>query len=172
MTYAVIYHSQTGNTKQIAEEIYRNISSEDKCICDMRQIQAVPDADVYFIGFSIRNGTCGIETMNYLDRVKGGKIALFATCGFYPAEQYREQLEHNLMVWIPDNAEYLGIFLCQGKVPDEQWQKIKQMMPEASEQLEEMLQSGSSHPNTVDFAEAAQFTNRIQQSIEDGISNF
>lgn len=166
MKYAVIYHSQTGNTKKIAEEIYQNIASPEKCICDMQQAQTVPEADVYFIGFGIRNGMCGIEAMNYLDKIKGGKIALFATCGFYPAEAYRKQLEHNLMIWLPDHAEYLELFLCQGRVSDTHWQQVKNMIPQAPQQVEKMLMDGRSHPDPEDMTKAAQFTVHIQQSLQ------
>lgn len=167
MTYAVIYHSQTGNTRKIAEEIYRNIPTEDKSLYEMKDLQTVPEADVYFIGFSVRNRTCGIETMNCLDKVKGGKVALFATCGFYPAEQYQKQLEHNMMVWLPENAAYLGMYLCQGKISESQANKLKQTMPEAEGHLEQMFQEGACHPDMSDLANAAQFVAKIREQIED-----
>lgn len=166
MTYSVIYHSQTGNTEKLAKKIYQSISAAEKSIYEMQGLQTIPSADVYFIGFGVRNGTCGIETMNCLDKIKGGKIALFATCGFIPAEQYRNQVEHNMMVWLPEHAAYLGMYLCQGKIVQAQAEKFMQTMPEARGQMEEMFQEGSCHPDESDLENASQFAANLQLSLE------
>ncbi len=163
MKYAVVYHSETGNTQKIAEAIYDALPVGEKTILETRQLQTAPEADVYFVGFSIRNHTCGIETMNFLDQIKGGKVALFATCGFFPADAYREQLERRLSVWLPERAEYLGLFLCQGKILTEQADKIRANMPEADAQLAEMFEHGLSHPDEDDYLAAKTFAQKIQE---------
>ncbi|MGN1403343.1 MAG: flavodoxin family protein, partial [Ruminococcus sp.] len=75
----------------------------------------------------------------------------------------------NLMVWLPDNAAYLGMFLCQGSVSPEQGQKFRQMMPEAADQLENMLREGSSHPDAGDLEKAAQFALQMQASAAEEV---
>lgn len=164
MKYAVIYHSETGNTKRVADAIYNALPDGDKTILPIEQADTAPAADVYFVGFSIRNNTCGIETMNFLDQIQGGKVALFATCGYFPADSYKDQLERRLSVWLPDHAEYLGMFLCQGKVDDVQAEKMIQNMPDVESQLKTMFQEGQSHPNDDDLSNAAQFAEQIVQS--------
>lgn len=164
MKYAVIYHSETGNTKRVADAIYNALPDGDKIILPIEQADTALEADVYFVGFSIRNNTCGIETMNFLDQIQGGKVALFATCGYFPADSYKDQLERRLSVWLPDYAEYLGMFLCQGKVDDAQAEKMIQNMPDVESQLKTMFQEGQSHPNDDDLSNAAQFAEQIVQS--------
>ncbi len=162
MTYAVVYHSETGNTKAVAEAIYQSLPAGAARLYETTTLQTAPEADVYFVGFSVRNRTCGIETMNFLDQIKGGKIALFATCGFCPVDAYREQLEQHLAVWLPERAEYLGMFLCQGKVSSERAQKMIQEMPQAQAKMEDMFQRGLVHPDAEDLHEAQKFAQNIQ----------
>jgi len=172
MKYAVVYYSETGNTQKVAEAIYDVLPLGEKMLYQIKDLQTAPKADVYFVGFSIRNNTCGIETMNFLDQIKGGKVALFATCGFYPADGYREQLEHRLSVWLPERAKYLGMFLCQGRIQDAQADRIKQNMPKAEKQLIEMFIEGQGHPDEADMMAAKEFSEKIQKNAaEETISD-
>ena len=35
---------------------------------------------------------------------------------YMPTDQYKNNLEKQIEVWLPDDAQYLGMFLCQGNV--------------------------------------------------------
>lgn len=167
MTYAIIYQSETGNTEEVAHEIFNSLSGKDKRIINLERETRLPKADVYFVGFGIYNGTCSMKVIDFLDEIEEGKIALFATCGFTPGDQYKNTIEHNLEVWLPDDAEYLGMYLCQGMVMDEQRAAMKEKIPEAAEQMDRMFKQGTSHPDEEDLREAARFAQRIQKSLED-----
>lgn len=166
MKYAVIYQSETGNTEEVAHEIFNSLSGKDKMIQGLDRMSTLPKADVYFIGFGIYNSTCSMRVIDCLDEITEGKIALFATCGFTPTDKYKGTVEHNIEVWLPDDAEYLGMYLCQGMVMDEQRAVMKEKMPEAAEQMDRMFRQGTSHPDEKDLRAAAQFAQKIQKSLE------
>ena len=44
MKYAVIYVSDTGNTKELAENIFVSLPGNDKVIADARKMPELPEA--------------------------------------------------------------------------------------------------------------------------------
>lgn len=166
MRYAVIYQSKSGNTKQVANEIYASIDSVEKEIVDTDQMRSFPEADVYFVGFGIHDSNCGIDIIDILEQTSSAKCAVFVTCGYVPTKGYKEKLERNIEVWIPDDTEYLGMFVCQGKVEKTRQNIMISKMPDAEEQLKQMFAMGSCHPDAEDFHNASNFAIKIQQKVE------
>ena len=48
MKYQVIYASKTGNTQQVADEIYDALPGEDKQIISVEEFDPQREADVFF----------------------------------------------------------------------------------------------------------------------------
>ena len=71
------------------------------------------DAEIFFIGFWVDRGTCDISVINMLSELQGKKVALFGTCGLGNGADYYKSIEQKVKVWIPDDCEYLGAFLCE-----------------------------------------------------------
>ncbi|MCI5622360.1 MULTISPECIES: flavodoxin family protein [Anaerostipes] len=166
MKYAVIYQSKSGNTRKIAREIYEAIDSDEKEIYDIDSKGEVPEADLYFVGFGIRNGICGVDILDVLEELPESRLAFFATCGFLATEQYRKNLEKRLDVWIPEKAEYMGMFLCQGNVKPDNRATIIEKMPQQADKLRQMFEVGSTHPDEDDLSRACQYAREIQQMAE------
>jgi flavodoxin len=157
MRYAVIYDSETGNTEMLAKQIYRVLDSFEKELVNISCQSQIPDADVYFVGFPIHKKNCSLKIMNALEQIESGKLALFATCGIKPTDSYKRKLEDALKVWISDDAEYLGMFLCQGRTKEETKAYFYKTNPEYRDKLEDMFREGESHPDRADMEEAARF---------------
>ena len=117
--FVVIYASETGNTRTVAEEVFSAIRSDDKALIDIRSFDGRLDADVYFIGYWVNHLTCSIEIMDLLSSLHGKHVALFATCGLGDSSDYYRQLENNVTVFLPADNNYLGAFYCRGKMPSE-----------------------------------------------------
>lgn len=166
MRYVVMYESKTGNTRMLAEEIYGALAAQDKELIDLDVTAEVPEADIYFIGFGVHNGSCSRSMLDYFDQITGGRFALFATCGCLPTEQYKSKLEKNLDVWLPENADYLGMLLCQGNVEPDRREIMIGKMPSREKELRQMFEDGSSHPDQGDRDAAADFAARIQGKVE------
>lgn len=166
MKYAVIYQSKSGNTEMLAKQIYRTLGSEDKEIIDLDSTSEIPEADVYFVGFGIHDYSCSMNVLDTFEKITGGQIALFATCGYMPTDKYKANLEKNLDVWLPDEAEYLGMFLCQGNVQADRREIMLEKMPGKEKELNRMFEVGSTHPNQDDLMASADFTARILAGTE------
>ena len=126
----------------------------------------IPQADTYFVGFGIHNGFCSMEVLDTFDQITNGKFALFATCGYMPTEQYKANLEKHLDVWLPEEAEYLGMYLCQGNIEDDRRKIMIGQMPARERELKQMFKAGSSHPDQEDIEAVADFAIRIQKEVE------
>ena len=64
---------------------------------------------------------------------------MFVTCGYVPTEQYKEKLEKALEVWYPDEGEYLGMFLCQGRVESDRRKIMISQMPSKEKEMQQMF---------------------------------
>ena len=168
MRYAVIYQSKSGNTRLLAEQIYETLNTEEKEIIDIDITTDIPDADVYFVGFGIHNRFCSMDVLDILEQISGGHIVLFATCGYLPTEQYKVNLETHMEAWLPENADYLGMFLCQGTVETDRRKIMIGQMPSKEKELEHMFELGSVHPDQEDISSVTDFTIDIQTQVEYG----
>jgi flavodoxin len=161
MEYAVIYYSESGNTEMLAEQIYEVIDSSHKILIDLDKTQQIPSANVYFVGFPIHQKNCSLKVVDALEQIETGKLVLFATCGLTPTGAYRQKLEEALSLWISEETDYLGMFLCQGKTREEQKENFYRMNPEYREKMEDMLQQGDSHPNRDDIEDVIHYVKRF-----------
>ena len=167
MAYMVVYSSTTGNTKKIATEIFSALPGMSK---DMQNIEEYrgKDAEIFFIGFWVDRGTCGMSVINVLSELHGKKIALFGTCGMGRGTAYYREIEQKVKVWIPDDCEYLGTFLCQGKMPMKVRQKYEISREDPREEAfrKQMLKNFDEalfHPNEQDFVDARAFAKRLTE---------
>ncbi len=166
MKYAVLYQSKSGNTRLLAEEIFNSINSEEKEIYDIDEGNEIPKADVYFVGFGIHNNSCSMDIVECMESIGIGKLALFVTCGYIPTDKYKEKLEKNLEVWLPEEAEYLDMFLCQGNVEFDRRQIMISQMPHLEDKLRQVFSMGCSHPNEDDLRAVSDFATRIQKQVK------
>lgn len=168
MRYVVIYQSKSGNTRLLAEQIYETLNTEEKEIIDIDITTDVPKADVYFVGFGIHNGFCSMDVVEVLEQISRGRLALFATCGYLPTEQYKVSLGKHLEAWLPENAEYLGMFLCQGNVEPDRRKIMIGQMPNKEKELKHMFELGSTHPDHEDMGSVIDFVIDIQNQVKYG----
>lgn len=166
LRYVVVYQSQTGNTKKIAEAVYESIEADDKRLVDIDEMQRMPNADVYFIGFNIHNENCSIDIIDCLEEISGGYVALFSSCGYVPTEEYKAVIERKVEVWLPEEAEYMGMYICQGRVQEDQKEIMRRNMPDKVDILDRMFEMGDTHPDIQDCDEAATFAKSIQTKVE------
>ena len=167
LEYAVLYSSETGNTKQVAFQIFSALPGQDKDILNLNEIESIPEAKTYFVGFHVNKGTCSVEVIHCLEHLGGKNVALFGTCGSSPAMDYKKKVESQVAVWIESDNIYLGMFLCQGKMPIQVRRKYEEMWKaDDNPMLERMLKNFDEamlHPNESDFREARHFASRIAE---------
>ena len=151
MKYAILYLSETGNTKQLAEEIYLCLNNRDRTLVNIKETNEIPEADFYFIGFPVHNRTCALEVLDLLDNLEFADIAMFATCGLSPESKYKQHIENGLLPWINCSCNYRGLFICQGSCSEQFRTKLLASAPESVSMLESIFEEGKGHPDDDDF---------------------
>ena len=110
------------------------------------------------------------NSKDYLGSLEGKKIALFGTCGMGNSPEYYKKLEDNIKVFIEDDNEYLGAYICQGKMPISVRQKYMGMKNEKNaRQVNAMIQNfdmAMLHPDKEDLQNARVFVKEVFEKIK------
>ena len=162
MRYAVVYLSDTGNTKKIAEEIFIALPEGNKVIADLSK-DAFPYADLYFIGFPVKYNYCSALIADILECLNGKELAFFSTCGLSPTEGYKKMIFKNIQPWINESCTVRGYFLCQGKSVESYKESLKNNDAVVKDAFERMVNEGDAHPDDNDLDLAFSFVERIIQ---------
>lgn len=167
LDYLVLYSSETGNTKSVANAIFNALPGIQKELCNIKDFHFDKEARLYFVGFRTICGSCDINIISFLCGLQEKKIALFGTCGFGKNSEYYHRITNNVSAFISDDCEYLGGFLCQGKMLPEIKKRYEAMLPTACENQEKIqsflsnYEDALSHPNEQDFMNAQAFAQQI-----------
>jgi flavodoxin len=145
MKILVAYISFSGNTKKVAEAMFLAIEGEK----EMRELKEVCDTSVYdliFLGFPVHGfGGQPAEVPEFINKYCAGKkIALFITHGAPEDSPFIAQWLEGYKK-LCSSAQLLGIFHCQGKItqeeldkllnsPDPEWRQRGQNMARAIDQ--------------------------------------
>jgi len=121
MKSIIVYSSQTGNTKKLAETIYENITDE-KMIC---RIEDAPDPSGYdfvCLGFWLKKGMPDTKSQKYLQKITNQKLFLFATHGASAQSEHAKQAMEKAKS-MANQAEIVGTFNCPGEVTSKMLEK-------------------------------------------------
>lgn len=170
LDYLVLYQSESGNTKKVAATIFSHLPGNSKDLIDITTDKTIPEARIYFIGFCVHQGSCSMEIIDFLSSLSGKLIALFGTCGMGDSPSYYRGIEQRVSAWIESDNEYLGSFICQGKMPQQVRQKYEAKRTSAnSEQIDQFIRSFDQaliHPDSLDLEHAKVFTEKILKKIQ------
>jgi flavodoxin len=123
MKALVVYSSQSGHTKKLAEAVYEVLPGE-KEIFSVDEAPEPAGYDFVAIGFWFKSGNPDPKSSEYLKRVRGTKLFLFATHGAAPnSEHVRKGLETAKS--LVEGTEIIGTFNCQGEVNPGLLEKVK-----------------------------------------------
>lgn len=172
LDYLVVYESETGNTKKIATEIFAALPGMSKDLINLRERDSFPEANVYFVGFCVHRGTCSLELGHFLGELSGKSVALFGTCGAGNTEEYFKHIESSVRIWLEDDNQYLGAFLCQGKMPLSVRHKYEERLegstPEEADKLQHYIQNFDQamiHPDPEDIEHARAFALAVLETL-------
>ena len=170
MRTQVLYKSRTGNTEKLAKAIFEEIPGKNKDIAPFQGQTDYDMGDIYFIGFWTDRGSASMDVLDYLGSLQGKRIALFGTCGMGQSPDYYKKIEDNIRVFIEDDNEYMGAYICQGKMPMAVREKYAAMRtPKNAGQIDAMIQNFDRallHPDAKDLEGARAFAARIYQLLE------
>ena len=170
MRTQVLYKSRTGNTEKLAKAIFEEIPGKNKDIAPFQGHTDYDMGDIYVIGFWTDRGSASMDVLDYLGSLQGKRIALFGTCGMGQSPDYYKKIEDNIRVFIEDDNEYMGAYICQGKMPMTVREKYEHMKNSSNKkQVEAMIQNfdmAMLHPDEQDLQGARKFVKEVFEKIE------
>ena len=111
----VTYQSRTGNTKKIAEAIYKALP-EPKEIKPIKEATSLEDYDLVFLGFPVHGEGPNPKAKTYLkNNTKGKQIALFIT---HAAPEDAPEIPASIQKFkdAAIGADIVDVFHCQGQL--------------------------------------------------------
>ena len=170
--YLIVYASETGNTKMLAQEIYNAIpfSGCKKKLVNIRNWNGCLDADNVFVGFWANRGSCSLEIIDLISSLHNKNVMLFGTCGLGNTDSYYKNLEQNALVWLPCDNNFLGSFFCQGKMPVQIRNKYESCRGKCEDSMIDLMLSqydeAATHPDKQDLLKARLFADEMQKKIK------
>jgi len=156
----ITYFSKTGNTKIIAETIFKTVDGE-KIIKPINELldNELEGYSLIFIGFPIHSHSVPFPIEAVLKNIPPNKkIAFFSTHGSLTGSRLaREALEYASV--ITSKAKLLGTFTCRGKISPEALEVLEKS-PE-HKAWAEMAVSADTNPDENDMEDAASFARWI-----------
>ena len=114
MKTLIVYSSQSGNTKKLAEAVYDRLAGE-KFLSPVEDNPSIEGFELVVVGFWLAGGKPDPASTKYLEELSPCKLFLFATHGAAPESGHAQ----NAMQAASDLAsacQVVGTFNCQGEV--------------------------------------------------------
>ena len=150
MRYAIICCSRTGNTARLAERARRALDA-----AGAEEVASPAEADVTLLGSWTDRGGLDPSLADALPKLAGGRVFVFGTCGFGGDPAYYERVLDRFASALPDGAEVIGRYMCQGQMPPsvrERYVRMAQDDPARFEPMIENFDRAVGHPNDADLA--------------------
>ena len=118
MKTLITYSSKTGNTKKLAEGIYKNIGLENVVIQPISEVENIDTYDNILVGYWVDKGGPNKEAAEFMQTIKGKRVGIFATLGAYPDTQHGWDSLINGEALIKEENEVIGKYICQGAIDE------------------------------------------------------
>jgi flavodoxin len=172
MKVLVTYSTLTGNTKKLAEGIYEGITAEEKAIMPMGEVSGteLDSSDIVLAGYWVDKGGPNKEAQEFLLRLSGKKIGLFATLGFWPDTEHGWNSLMKGEELVKEKNKVIARYVCQGKLGDDMiamFSKLPADNPHAiTEEKLRRYEVAKKHPSATDIAHAVEvFEERISVNV-------
>ncbi len=156
MKTLIVYSSKTGNTRKLAYAVHLALPDAELC-----RVEMAPNPEKYdliYLGFWIEDGTADEKMREFMKRIKGKKVALFATLGAYPESKHAAESLASATDLIPD-CQNAGHFICQGAIDPEliEWMETlpKDHGYGPTESRKKLWDDAALHPNDADLENVA-----------------
>ena len=165
MRYAIVFSSQTGNTKLLAETLHDHLPQEACCYFGTPNPAAL-EADTLYVGFWTDKGNADAGAADFLKQLHGKNVFLFGTAGFGGSTAYFNKILKAVQKGLDSSNRVIGSFMCQGKMPlsvRQRYEAMKQQplhLPNLDALIENFDQA-LSHPDAEDLERLKQAAVRL-----------
>ena len=163
MSYAIVYSSQTGNTKLLADTLHEVLPQEE-CLYFGTPDPAALDAEILYVGFWTDKGTADADAAAFLRQLRDKQVFLFGTAGFGGSQEYFDKILRAVQKSLDRSNTVTGSFMCQGRMPLSVRQRYEKMKAQPLhlpnlDALIENFDKALSHPDTADLE-------RLKQAVK------
>lgn len=167
MKSLVVYSSKTGNTKKVAEAIYK-VMPVGTDFCSVDEIDSFDKYDFIAFGCWIDKKTADKKALKKIDGIKNKEVGIFATLGAYPDSQHAiEAMDSIRKLFIENQNKIATEFICQGRIDPAITERFKKLPADNSHFMSpekiKMHEDAYKHPDVVDLKNASE---AFQEAIE------
>ncbi|MDM8517076.1 flavodoxin family protein [Desulfobacterales bacterium HSG16] len=123
MKSLVVYSSQTGNTKKLADAVFETLTGE-KEIHLIKDAPAPDEFDLVAVGFWTMAGKPDPKSSEYLEKIGEKSLFLFATHGAAKESDHAKNAMNHAKNLAP-KAKIVGMYNCQGEVNPAVLEKVR-----------------------------------------------
>lgn len=128
MKTLVVYSSQSGNTRKLAETVAHYLKSENT-VCHISEAPGPDGFDLVALGFWLQGGKPDPKSSEYLAKVGASKLFLFATHGAAADSAHALNAMAQAKALAPE-AHLVGTFNCTGEVNPAVLEKVRKKDPQ------------------------------------------
>jgi flavodoxin len=164
MRTLVVYYSQTGNTKKVADAIFAELP-RDKEIKKLEEVTSLDDYDLIFVGFPIHSHGPAPKAKEFLEKqAEGRAMALFIT---HASPESATDVSHMIQrcVNAAAGAQLLGVFNCQGELARDVMDRLLESKHPEMRMFGEQGNFTRGQPDAARLARAAAFADEILAKV-------
>jgi flavodoxin I len=161
MKTLVVYSSQSGNTRKLADAVFDFIDAEK----EIYPVDGAPEPSGYdsvAVGFWLKAGKPDPLSLEFFSKIKAQKLFLFATHGAATGSAHAEGAMSHARILVPE-AKVLGTFSCQGEVNPEVLERVSKK-PEPPVWLKDAPHA-EGHPNRNDLHELKKVLEKVRNEF-------
>ena len=162
----IVYSSKTGNTRSIAMGVFSAFGNRAS-ISSVGSVSSVEPYSWLILGFWVDRGTMDPKAKDFLQSVRGHRIALIGTLGAYPDSAHATRVKEETQSLVSLENECLGCFLCQGRIDPALTKQFETYPPDhphyMSEERKKRHLEAANHPNDEDIRAAVKACEKMLQ---------
>lgn len=167
MQYQISYYSPKGRGKTLVDALCQ-LLPKDTVISNLAEApKPVGDVQLVVFDFTRTNLKC-IPTCvaEYLHKLEGKVIALFATVPFLPNYSEEQYLHDHLLAFLPRECDFKGLFLCGAEPTEALVRNLRLLISHRPEHTEakhwlDRCEKAKGRPDNRDVQKACQFMQRV-----------
>ncbi|MFH1215026.1 MAG: flavodoxin family protein [Pseudomonadota bacterium] len=149
MKSLIVFSSQSGNTRKLADAVADVLPGEKDLLAADGAPEKIDGFDLVAVGFWLMGGKPDPKSSEFLVKLSGKKVFLFATHGAAKGSAHAvAAMEH--AVKLADGAQIVGTFSCQGEVQAKVIEKASAKVPPPVWLAD--APSAAGHPDAADIA--------------------
>ena len=150
MKSLVVYSSQTGNTKKLAEAVYEALPAPKEICPTDKALEILDGFDLIAVGFWLMGGKPDPKSQEFLQKTNDKKVFLFASHGAAKDSAHAKKAME-VATEMTSSTKVVGTFSCQGEVNPKVLEKAG-ANPEPPPWLAD-APSAKGHPDQTDLKE-------------------